>query len=353
MVIGGSLDMLDVRAERDARTSRLLAAARHGVERGAKLTQQLLAFSRRQDLRAEAICIDDLIGTFRSLLDRAIGETVELTIEPAAQRWFCRTDPHQLETAILNLAINACDAMPRGGHLRIITVLEALDEQTASAYDAKAGEYVTVAVADTGVGMTPELIARVFEPFFTTKEVGKGTGLGLSQVYGFARQSGGFVSIQSEPGRGTTVSIHLPRTHEAPAVATDTRPHMDTRGKGVVLVVEDDDDVRTVTCGLLQDLGYSVLEADSGRRALDIVESGKHIDLVFSDVVMSGDMNGIDLARALTSRHVGTPILLTSGYTALRLVSDATLEGLQFLRKPFNQNELSIAVGAMLKAARA
>jgi PAS domain S-box-containing protein len=344
MVVGGSLDMLDGHIEKNEKTSRYLAAARHGVERGAKLNQQLLAFSRRQDLRVEAVCIDDLIGTFENLLDRAVGETVAIHIEKAPEMWYCRTDPHQLEAAILNLAINARDAMPLGGTLTLGTAICKLDALQAAASSATAGEYVAVSVADTGIGMAPEVVGRVFEPFFTTKGLGKGTGLGLSQVYGFARQSGGFVAIESEPGHGTRVLIHLPRTAKPEMVEQGIRHGAQVKGNGTILIVEDDEDVRAVASGLLENLGYFVLEAETGREALTLIERGQPIDLVFTDVIMPGDMSGIDLVRELKARHAGIPVLLTSGYTAQRIVAEDMVEGLQLLRKPYSQVELSQAV---------
>jgi PAS domain S-box-containing protein len=351
MVVGGSLDMLEQRIEKSDRTSRYLAAARHGVERGARLNQQLLAFSRRQDLRVEAICIDDLIDGFENLLDRAVGEAVTVQIRHAADLWHCRTDPHQLETAILNLAINARDAMPQGGLLTLVTAMQSIGAAAARVIGAGVGDYVVVSVMDTGAGMTPELIGRVFEPFFTTKPVGKGTGLGLSQVYGFARQSGGFVTIDSEPGCGTTVGIHLPRTGKPVAVAPVVRAAIEIKGKGIILVVEDDPAVRTVASGLLEDLGYSVLEAESGREALQVVESGQPIDLVFTDVIMPGDLNGIDLVRELKARGCELPVLLTSGYTAQHFAPEEKLiQDLQLLRKPYSQVELSLAVRMVMNA---
>ena len=344
MVIGGSLDMLDQRVAKNDKITRYLAAARHGVERGAKLNQQLLAFSRRQDLRAETICIEDLIDTFENLLDRAVGEAVTVNIEEAPEQWYCRTDPHQLETAILNLAINARDAMPQGGTLTLKTAIRKLDPQAATANGANVGDYVVVSVADTGVGMAADIVDRVFEPFFTTKDVGKGTGLGLSQVYGFARQSGGFVAIESHPGIGTTVSIHLPRATKPEATQAVASPSVEVKGKGIVLVVEDDSDVRAVASSLLENLGYCVLEAETGSDAMKLIDRGERVDLVFTDVIMPGEMNGIDLVREMKVKHAGIPVLLTSGYTAQRIAMGELVEGLQLLRKPYTQVDLSIAV---------
>jgi PAS domain S-box-containing protein len=346
MIIGGSLEMLSRRVTLDERTGRLFEAARQGVARGAKLNQQLLAFSRRQDLRKEVVCVDELIPTFEHLLDRAVGETVTVQIERAPEIWFCCTDSHQLQTAILNLAINARDAMPDGGTLTLATENRVVSEAVAARWGARGGDYVVVSVADTGIGMSSEILGRAFEPFFTTKEVGKGTGLGLSQVYGFAKQSDGFVTIRSEKGRGTTVSVHLPRTHQpktevhADQAATDSSED----GHGVVLVVEDDPDVRATTSDLLRDLGYAVREAESGRSALAVIESGETVDLVFSDVIMPDGMSGVDLARELGTRRPGLPVLLTSGYMAQRVIPEALAKNLRLLRKPYTQLDLSQAI---------
>ena len=348
MVIGGSIDMLDQRIEKDEKTVRYLAAARHGVTRGATLNQQLLAFSRRQDLRAEAICVEDLLDTFGNLLDRAVGEAVTVHIEKASDKWYCRTDPHQLETAILNLAINARDAMPQGGALTLKTAIRKLDARAAAANGANPGDYVVVSLTDTGIGMTADVINRVFEPFFTTKEVGKGTGLGLSQVYGFARQSGGFVAIESHLGVGTTVLIHLPRTTRPEASKATAAPSVEVKGKGIVLVVEDDNDVRAVARSLLENLGYSVLEAENGSDAMKLIDGGERVDLVFTDVIMPGEMNGIDLVYEMKAKHAAIPVLLTSGYTAQRIAMGELAQGLQLLRKPYSQVDLSLAVQTVM-----
>ena len=352
MIIGGSLEMLSRRVALDDKTGRLFDAARQGVARGAKLNQQLLAFSRRQDLRTEVVCVDDLIPDFEHLLDRAVGETVTVKIERAPKIWHCRTDPHQLETAILNLAINARDAMPAGGVLTIATANRIVKDQAAAAWGAAGGDYVELAVGDTGTGMTAEVLARVFEPFFTTKDVGKGTGLGLSQVYGFARQSGGFVTIASEPLRGTTVSIYLPRT-DAPAThPSRSEPSGSSIGKGqgqgCVLVVEDDEDVRATTTEMLTELGYSVREAQTGRNALALVEGGETFDLVFTDIIMPDGLSGIELARELRAKRPTLPILFTSGYTAQHVIPDVLADHLRLLRKPYTQTELADAVRAAM-----
>ncbi|MBB6244469.1 PAS domain-containing sensor histidine kinase [Rhodanobacter sp. MP1X3] len=344
MVIAGSLDLLESRVGNDAKISRYLSTARHGVERGAKLNQQLLAFARRQDLRVESVDIGALLRSFENLLDRAIGETIAVTINDPDDLFYGRTDPHQLETAVLNLAINARDAMPQGGTLKISTHFRTIGSKSTSPNNATAGDYVVVTVSDTGSGMPQDVVAKVFEPFFTTKEVGKGTGLGLSQVYGFAKQSGGFVSIDSVVDEGTSVSIYLPRT-EAPLSPNKADPASDeVKGQGTILVVEDDDDVREIASNMLRELGYMVFEANRGRSALTVIDSGAPIDLVFTDVIMPGDIGGIDLARAIKANHKNISVLLTSGYTAQRFQTDGIDEGLQILRKPYNRVDLSLAV---------
>ncbi len=345
MIIGGSLDLLGRRVPSDGKAGSLLDAARQGVARGAKLNQQLLAFSRRQDLRTDAVCVNDLLPDFELLLDRAVGEMVVVKIQKAADLWHCSTDPHQLETAIVNLAINARDAMPEGGTLTLATENRQVDALVAARSGAAPGDYAVVSVADTGTGMSPEVASRIFEPFFTTKEIGKGTGLGLSQVYGFAKQSGGFVSIETEIGRGTVVTVYLPRT--SPGVAGDDAapvPQPQVNGEGIVLVVEDDLAVRATTRALLQDLGYRVLEAENARSALAIVATGQPIELVFTDVIMPGGMNGVELANAITARRPELPVLLTSGYTAQRLIPDSAARAWPLLHKPYTQSELSRAV---------
>jgi PAS domain S-box-containing protein len=352
MIIGGSLDLIYRRSANDARAIALLDAARQGVARGAKLNQQLLAFSRRQDMRTEAVCVSDLVPEFAHLLDRAVGETVKVSIMTEPVLWYCSTDPHQLETAILNLTINARDAMPDGGELTLTTANCTVGRAAAAGWEAAPGDYVVVSVADTGIGMTPEIVARVFEPFFTTKEIGKGTGLGLSQVYGFAKQSGGFVAVDSAPGQGTKMMIYLPRTDPAETVPEQPWvPVTHPDGRGVVLLVEDDIGVRATTRALFNDLGYEVVEAANARAALAIIDGDDPITLVFTDVIMPGGMNGVELANEITQRQPDLPVLLTSGYTAQRLIPDSVTRAWPILRKPYTQADLSQAVNETLNHA--
>src|SRR5665213_562487 len=351
MIIGGSLDMLGRRMDDEPRVRRLFDSARQAVGRGARLNQQLLAVSRRQDLHTEVVQINDMIPGLEHLLDRAVGETIKVEFIRDQHLWVCRTDPHQLETAILNLAINARDAMPQGGRLVIGTSNRCVEDTLASQWGASAGEYAVISVEDTGTGMSPEVVAHIFEPFFTTKDVGKGTGLGLSQVYGFAKQSGGFVAVNSVSGRGTLIEVFLKRSMESRAVVRQTAEAGLETGTGVVLVVEDDAAVRATTRGMLEDLGYSVLSAETGNAALRIIQADTALDLVFSDVVMPDGMSGVELARQIGSLRPELPVLLTSGYTAHRVIPEMPTGELALLKKPFSQADLSIAIRDLMAAS--
>ncbi len=350
MIIGGSLEIVARRTTLDERGRKLIDAAQIGVARGAKLNQQLLAFARRQDMRVETVCINNLLPDFETLLDRALGEAVRVRIERGQDLWHCSTDPHQLETAILNLAINARDAMENGGALTLVTGNVVVAGEFARRWDATPGDYVVTSVTDTGSGIAPEIVARVFEPFFTTKGVGRGTGLGLSQVYGFARQSSGFVSIESKAGVGTTVSIHLPRV-VAPAAAPPAAriaPEIE-RAHGKILVVEDDGEVRAATSAMIEELGYTVTPAAQGARALELLVDDDTIDIVFTDVIMATGMSGIELAREVRRRRPDLPVLLTSGYTAQHLLPSTAGEDFPLLRKPYTMADLAKALRAAME----
>ena len=357
LVIGGSLELLARRLPGDERTTRLLQSARNGVAGGAKLNQQLLAFARRQDLKLESVSINTLCPDLEQLLQRAANETIAVTVDCAADAWLCLTDPNQLQVAILNLAINARDAMPNGGKLALTMRNRTVEHDYAASWGAASGDYLAIAVGDTGQGMSADVITRAFEPFFTTKAVGMGTGLGLSQVYGFAKQSGGFVSIESgSRGRGnvgSTVTIYLPRTLQAraeiapPTLLADA-PHARAN---IVLVVEDNAEVRAISCAMLEDLGYSVVEAETADAAIAMVERGDPVDVVFSDVIMPG-MSGVDLVAEIRRLRPALPVLLTSGYTAQRTIPDECGGGLQLLRKPYSQARLSVAIREVIDAKR-
>ncbi|MBX6321683.1 MAG: PAS domain S-box protein [Rhodospirillaceae bacterium] len=297
-----------------------LAAA----ERGAALTRQLLAFARRQPLAPTAFDLNERVRAMGDMLRRTLGETIELRWRLDPDLAPALADPTQVESALINLAINARDAMPRGGRLTIETANTHLDELSFSAGEVVApGEYVMLAVSDTGTGMTPEVLRRAVEPFFTTKEVGKGSGLGLSMVYGFARQSGGYLKLYSEPGRGTTVRLFLPRADAASGQRTAPAPaDGPPRGSETVLVVEDDADVRRIVATQIASLGYRVLETADGHAALAVLEEEPGIELLFTDVVMPGGMSGPRLVELAKRRRPDLKVLFTTGYTE-EAVTDA------------------------------
>lgn len=324
--------------------------ALEGANRAAKLTQRLLAFARQQPLSPQSIDAYSLIVGIEDLLRRTIGEATTLNITATTGSWEIHADPNQLENALLNLAVNARDAMPNGGTLTIETENCDLDESYVATLTEpiRPGQYVMIAVADTGIGMDTATMERVFEPFFTTKDVGKGTGLGLSQVYGFVRQSSGHVRIYSEPGQGTTVKVYLPRYVgiEKPAVAIREGP--DARrelGSERILVVEDDDALRAYTTEALRELGYDVLEAPNGAAALLALEQTPGVDLLFTDIVMPGGMNGRQLADAARSRRPELKVLFMTGYSRNALGDQGGLEpGLQMIGKPFSMDALAAKV---------
>ncbi len=344
-VIVGNIDQLLKRLDDPAATRRLNMMA-EAAGRGADLTAQMLAFSRRQKLEPRPVDLNQTVRRMRDLLQSTIGGTVRI-LEPELTEdlWLAMIDPTQIELVILNLAINARDAMAVGGTLLISTgnVTTPLPERPEQ---PPAGEHVVVSVTDTGSGMTDEVLAHAFEPFFTTKEVGKGSGLGLSQVFGLAKQSGGGVTIDTAVGQGTTITVYLPRatsaalTPSAPVAAPKAAPRPDL----VVLVVDDDDAVREVTAGILLDLGYQVFEAGSGGAALDMFNS--RIDAVVLDFAMPG-LNGADLAKELRSRRPGVPILFATGYADAEALADTPDD--HIVLKPFRANELAekmaLAVG--------
>jgi signal transduction histidine kinase/CheY-like chemotaxis protein len=346
MVISGGLEMLDRQAD-PARRRRLMDGMLHAARRGAGLTRQLLAFSRRHEFSLESVDIARQIGDMHELLERSLGGDVHVGFDIPGTLWTVEVDPGQLELAVLNLAVNARDAMPNGGTIILRGEnLPNLDD------DELAGDYVRLSVIDNGIGMRPEVQARVFEPYYTTKDVGKGSGLGLPQVYGFARQSGGTVRIDSKVGQGTSIALYLPRSHRA---AGSDQHHLDEqhidvqRGHeaGRVLLVEDDDEVATLTSEMLDQLGYEVTRTASAAAALGALANGRPVDVVLSDVMMPGGMNGVELAREIRKRRAELPILLTSGY-AEAAAQQASAEGVHLLPKPYQIGQLSAA----LRAAR-
>jgi PAS domain S-box-containing protein len=353
-IIMGSLELLqNGLAGAEPRLIRRAEAAMEGARRAAALTHRLLAFSRRQPLEPKLVDVNRLLSGMSDMLHRTLDETIAVKLVCAAGLWSTMADANQLENAILNLAVNARDAMPGGGNLCIETQNTYLDESYATNADIETGQYVMVAVSDTGVGMTPDIRSKVFEPFFTTKPPGQGTGLGLAQVYGFIKQSGGHCSIYSEPGEGTTVKIYLPRlagTPDFPGVPTlSTAAPQQGQGQ-TVLVVEDEPGVRSFSTEVLADLGYHVLSAESGHDALRLCEAKPAIHLLFTDVVLGGGLNGRQLAEEIGRVHPGIIVLFTTGYTRNAIVHHGRLdEGVHFIGKPFTAAALAAKVTKLLE----
>jgi signal transduction histidine kinase/ActR/RegA family two-component response regulator len=344
-VVIGNLDMLLRRLDRgDMNVHRLASFALEGANRAAQLTGRLLAFARQQPLRPEPINANKLVAGMSDLLHRTLGETVRTETVLAGGLWRIHTDSNQLESAILNLAVNARDAMPGGGKLTIETGNAHLDDvYSATHVGVPQGQYVLIAVTDTGIGMTPAVIQKAFDPFFTTKTVGRGTGLGLSQVHGFVHQSGGHVKIYSEVGEGTTVKIYLPRFYGATdEPALSSRPPMPSSGAGkTILLVEDEDSVRRVSVEALKELGYFVLEANGAAQALRLLDDHPEVIIMFTDVVMP-ETNGRMLAEEAWRRRPDLKVLFTTGYTRNAIVHNGVLDpGVHLIGKPFNLEQLA------------
>jgi len=345
-VITNGLDLLAGPMRDEAQKQRIIDSAQRAAERGAKLTQQLLAFARQQPLRPHINDINKLIVGFEPVLQRACVESIDIELALSGVPIAADIDGPQLETALLNLVVNGRDAMPRGGRLRIATALETLSPERVRTMGAiPAGDYVVVEVRDTGDGMRPEILDKVFEPFFTTKEIGKGSGLGLSQVYGFVAQSGGHVEIDSTVGAGTTVRLYLPAADPAleGKTGTDLAPPV-RHGAGRVLVVEDDTEVRDVTVEMLRSLGYEVLTAPDAPSALALLSRDDHVDILFSDIVMPGGVNGVELARQAVRLRPRLRVLLASGYPMSALASEHGLgrePEFSFIGKPYRGADLA------------
>jgi signal transduction histidine kinase/ActR/RegA family two-component response regulator len=353
MVITGNLDLLARVVTDNGQAQDLIATARKAASRGAQLTSQLLAFARRQTLRPVSRPINEFVHEFDVLVTRILGETIHIDLELDPGAGACHIDPAQFGSALLNLAINARDAMQSGGQVTVRSGTTVLDRSLAARYpDSPPGEYVWVEFTDTGTGMPPEILERATEPFFTTKQPGQGTGLGLSQVHGFVRQSGGFMTLQSTPGSGTTVRLHFPQvTAEAPSPASVQEA---PAGSGTVLVVEDDPDVRNLLLALLEDLGYAALESANGPEALQLLENPENrIDVLLTDMVMPGGMTGVELIGAARALRPDLPAVLTSGYVAGNLsmasaVSEELAAKLPVLSKPYQQEELAEIIARVL-----
>jgi signal transduction histidine kinase/ActR/RegA family two-component response regulator len=351
MAVLGSLSLLEKRLPEDPRSHRLLQNAVQGAQRGASLTQRLLAFSRRQELKPEAVDVPRLVTGMKELLERALGHGVELRSEFSNSLPPALVDANQLELALLNVALNARDAMPAGGVLTISAVLDTPIVGGANAVLVP-GDYVRIEIADNGIGMDATTLAKATEPFFTTKGPGKGTGLGLSMVHGLAAQSGGLLRINSEPNRGTTIELWLPVTQAAAEPEAENPPSMPATllvGPCTVLIVDDDQLVLTGTSAMIEDLGHTAIEAHSGAEALAKLDSGAGIDVVITDHAMPA-MTGLQLARHIDERHPGVPVILATGYA--ELPGDPATLGILRLAKPCTQYDLAAAIQSVLGARR-
>jgi signal transduction histidine kinase/ActR/RegA family two-component response regulator len=353
-IIIGNLDLAQRRlsGSEDPRLLYSIQNAKDGAQRAAVLTARLLAFSRQQPLAPEVIDVNKLVGGMSELLRRTLGEQIRIETVLAGGLWPSFADLSQLENAILNLAVNARDAMPGGGNLTIETANTELDERYSRMHsEVEAGQYVMVSITDTGTGMSPEVIERAFDPFYTTKGPGKGTGLGLSQVYGYIKQSGGHIKIYSEIDRGTTVKIYLPRrvgVTDARSGAAGALPIPHGSVNDTILVVEDDEHVRTMTAESLHELGYTVLQAASGIEALLLLEENPAVDLIFTDIVMP-QMSGRQLADVVQEKWPTIRILYTTGYTRNAIVHNGVLDhGVSLLAKPFSLEQLAHKIRELL-----
>jgi PAS domain S-box-containing protein len=352
-VIIGHIELLGSAPDLDGPRRRQIDTIDRAAMRASELTRRLLAFGRRQPLEPRKVEMNKLVSNVEAMLQRTLGESIEIECVLAAGLWPCFADPAQIEAAVLNMAVNARDAMPNGGKLTIETANTRLGEDYAAVNtDLQPGQYVMLAVTDTGTGMTPEVQARAFEPFFTTKEVDKGTGLGLSMIYGFVKQSGGHIKIYSEIGHGTVIKIYLPRARPDDQQATSASLQ-DTGaqpgGTETILVVEDDPMVREYVVAQLQSLGYTIIEAVNGPTAITVLDSAEHVDLLFTDIVMPGGMSGRELADEARRRRPQLKVLFTSGYTENAVVHHGRLDpGVDLLNKPFAKRALAVKVRSVL-----
>jgi CheY-like chemotaxis protein len=347
MAILAGLDMLERRSKEDQR-QRIMEGMRQAAQRGARLTRHLLAFSRKQQLKPEVIDLRLRINSMRGLLERSLRGDIEVRFEFAEGLWPIEVDPDELELMVLNLALNARDAMPNGG-----TITVRAENRAADNDQQQSGDLVCLTITDTGTGMTPEVRAHVFEPFFTTKDVGRGSGLGLAQVHGFATQSGGSVRIESEVDRGTSVLVLLPRSMKTPQIERpEIEPNREKEGlraAGSVLLVEDDEEVSKLLTEMLEQLGFEVTRTASAAAALGALANGRRVDVVLSDIMMPGGMNGVELAREIKARRADLPVLLTSGYAEASKFTTGE-QDLRVLPKPFGINDLASALRSIVRS---
>ncbi len=353
-IVSANLDLIAAGLKGNAEAAGRLHNAIAAVDRGARLTAQLLAFARKQALDPRSTNLGRLVQDMTELLRRTLGEHVEVEASVAGGLWNTLVDPTQVENAILNLAINARDAMVQGGKLTVEIANAFLDDDYAAQHaDVTPGQYVMIAVSDTGHGMPPDVVARVFDPFFTTKPEGRGTGLGLSQVYGFVKQSGGHIKIYSEVGHGTTVKLYLPRTKKPQEMLAPVSTQPIAGGFETILVAEDDEGVRAAVVDMLSELGYHVLKADNAEQALAVLASGVTVDLLFTDVVMPGPISTRELARRAQEMHPDMLVLYTSGYTQNAIVHNGRLdEDVFLLSKPYRKDDLARKLRSLLSAPK-
>ena len=354
--ISGSLDLLQARVAqgRVAEVGKYVTAAQGAAKRAAALTHRLLAFSRRQTLDPRPVDVNRLVAGMEELVRRTVGPAIEVEVVGKAGLWPALVDGNQLENALLNLCINARDAMPDGGRITIETANKWLDVRASKQRDLPEGQYLTLCVTDTGTGMTPEVIERAFDPFFTTKPLGEGTGLGLSMIYGFARQSNGQVRIYSELGQGTTMCIYLPRhvgsAEEAEPGQAAAAPRA---GMGeTVLIVDDEPTIRMLVTDVLNDFGYGAIEAADGASALTVLQSGARVDLLVTDVGLPGGLNGRQVADAARSFRPGLKVLFITGYAENAAVGNGHMDhGMKVLTKPFAMADLASRIRDMIEGA--
>ncbi len=347
----GNTEMLEISIVEDEVARKQLGEIKRAVDRASSLTSRLLAFSRQQTLSPVPSSVSDLIESLMELLRRTLGETIDLKFVPDPELWSALIDSHQFENALVNLALNARDAISKGGEVTIEAANVTLDDAYAKQHeDVTPGDYIKIAVSDTGTGMSPDILAKAVEPFFTTKEVGEGSGLGLSMVFGFVKQSGGHIMIFSEEGHGSTIKLYLPRSldDESQDETRDDMPEI-IQGSERILVVEDDQNVRKVPVTILRDQGYEVVEAGDGKEAINHLKDGQSFDLLFTDVVLPGGMNGVDIADHAIKLQPNIKVLYTTGYVENSVVNNGKLDpGATLVSKPYRRVELLEKVRAAL-----
>jgi PAS domain S-box-containing protein len=354
-IISGNLELLEGTIE-NLDDRELLSRAMRAADSGARLTRRLLTFARRRQLAPEMINLNEQVRSMTELLHRTLGATIDLQTSFARDLWLTRADTGEVESAVINLAINARDAMPNGGKLAIRTSNATLEgDEVGFEGSLAAGDYVRVSVSDNGSGMTKDVLGRVFEPFFTTKPPGRGTGLGLSTIYGFIKQSGGSITIYSEPGAGTTVNLYFPRCLDYPGAAVSVADAAkEERGRGErILVVEDNGDVRALTVQRLERLGYEVVEFPTGTAAREALKGGLKVDLVFSDIIMPGGMTGVDLRNWIGAFDPALPVILTTGFAGDAGDIATIADEWPILRKPYGQRDLAEIVRKTLEKRKA